>query len=155
MNYNRYDLISEDDFTVFELTSIGLKGSIVKRIQYSKTEIEDFYNLAFGDKNLITGDFDDTITSNNGDTEKVIMTVASTVYFFTLQYPDAIIYVTGSTTSRTRLYQIGIAKFIEEIQSDFEIYSEKNEEWKPFTKGENYDAFLLKRKQISLMDEKE
>ena len=36
--------------------------------------------------------------------------------------PEAIVYATGSTPARTRLYRMGITKFYDEIQSDFYLY---------------------------------
>ena len=44
--------------------------------------MKDVYNIAFGDKDNTTGNIDDTIISNNGDSEKVLATVAATVYAF-------------------------------------------------------------------------
>jgi hypothetical protein len=62
------------------------------------------YNLAFGDKDHSTGEIDDKVISNNGDSEKVLATVVATVYAFTDKYPETWIYATGSTKARTRLY---------------------------------------------------
>ena len=99
------------------------------------------YNLAFGDKNPGTGDIDDKVVSNNGDSEKVLATVVATVYAFSDKYPDSWIFATGSTKARTRLYRIGIAKYLEEIKSDFEIYGLIENEWELFRKEVEYDAF--------------
>lgn len=49
----------------------------------SGTALKGFYNLAFGDKNLETGEIDDTVISNNGDSEQVVATVISAVYALT------------------------------------------------------------------------
>jgi hypothetical protein len=51
------------------------------------------------------------------------------------KHPNAIIFTTGSSTSKTRLYPMGIAKFIEEAFTDFEMYSEYNNEWLSFIKA--------------------
>lgn len=47
---------------------------------------------------------------------------------------------------RTRLYQIGIAGLLTEINKDFEVYGFVNGKWQIFQKNVNYEAFLVKRK---------
>jgi hypothetical protein len=108
--------------------------------------LKDVYNLSFGDKDHITGNIDDTVISNNGDSEKVLTTVVATVYAFTDKYPDAWIYATGSSKSRTRLYRIGISKFYSEVSEDFEVLGELNDYWETFRKNVEYEGFLVRRK---------
>ena len=79
MILDRYQLISGDSLMVFEFTSEGSNGKISKIVQYSKTNLEGFYNLGFGDKDLETGEISDQSISNNGDSQKVLATVATTV----------------------------------------------------------------------------
>ena len=147
MNYPKYQLKAERNLTTFEFVSVGKKGNIRKIILYRETNLKGVFNLGFGDKNEITGDIDDLIKTDNGDSEMVLATVASTVYAFYTKFPDASIYVVGSTASRTRLYQIGIAKNIVEISDDFYVYGQINEEdWEDFTKNKNYLAFLIQKK---------
>ena len=69
---------------------------------------EGVFNLAFGDKDITTGHINDRIVTNNGDTEKVLATVISTVYTFFDKNPNAYIFATGSTHTRNRLYRRGI-----------------------------------------------
>ena len=57
--------------------------------QFKQTNLKNVYNLAFGDKDQNTGDIDDTVISNNEDSEKVLATVVATVYALTDKYPDA------------------------------------------------------------------
>ena len=94
----------------------------------------------------MTGQIDDTIISNNGDSEKVLSTVVATVYAFTDKHPDSWIYATGSTKSRTRLYRMGITKYLQEVNEDFEIFGENIDDWEGFRKDVDYDGFLIKRK---------
>ncbi|MDY0078766.1 MAG: hypothetical protein RBR87_15970 [Bacteroidales bacterium] len=115
-------------------------------MRYQLTNLKGVYNLAFGDKDHSTGDINDTVISNNGDSEKVLASVVATVYAFTDRYPDAWIYATGSTKSRTRLYQIGIAKFFSEVEEDFEVLGERNNDWEVFRKSVSYEGFLVRRK---------
>jgi hypothetical protein len=69
--------------------SEGPKGKIAKLVQFGETNFKGLYNLAFGDKDLITGEINDSVISNNNDSEKVLATVVATVYAFTDKYSDA------------------------------------------------------------------
>ena len=131
---------------VFEFISIGPKGNIPKLIKYSATNLKDVYNLAFDDKNNNSGQIDDTIISNKWESEKILATVVASLYGFTEKHTEAWINAIGSTKSRTRLYRIGITKYIREIERDFEIYGLIQDEWHEFTLNTEYDGFLTKRK---------
>jgi predicted small secreted protein len=131
----------------FEFISEGQKGLIRKLVRYQPTNLKDVFNLAFGDKDLSTGNIDDSVISNNGDSEKVLATVVATVYAFTDKYPDSWIYATGSTASRTRLYRMGITKFLSEVNEDFEILGDRNNEWETFKINIDYEGFLVRRKK--------
>ena len=146
MKLPRYELKAEKSLMVFEFTNDGPKGKIPKLIKFSETTLKGFYNLAFGDKNLETGDIDDNIVSNNGDSEQVLATVVSAVYSFTAEENEAWVYATGSSKSRTRLYRMGITKYLDEVKHDFLVFGLQNGEWEDFTKGIDYTAFLVKRK---------
>jgi len=147
MKLERYELKAENTLMVFEFVSDGPKGQIRKLIQYSETNLKDFYNLGFGDKDEQTGDIDDNVITNNGDSQKVLATVAATVYAFTDKYPDSWIYATGSNIIRTRLYRMGITNNLLEIEKDFDVYGLKENQWEAFATGITYDAFLVKRKK--------
>lgn len=131
---------------VFEFTSDGPKGQIRKLVKYSETNLKDLYNLAFGDRDEESGEIDDKSISNNGDSDMVLATVVSTVYAFTERYPDSWVFATGSTKARTRLYRRGLTKYLLEIRRDFQVFGLKDDEWEPFEKDVNYEAFLVKRK---------
>jgi len=49
MKLERYELKAENTLTVFEFVSEGPKGKIRKLVQYSETNLKDFFNLGFGD----------------------------------------------------------------------------------------------------------
>ena len=146
MKVEKYELKSGEQLELFEFVSTGSNGRITKLVQYSPTNYKDLYNLGFGDKNVDTGEIDDNVISNNGDSEKVLATVVATLYAFTDKHKEALVYATGSTKSRTRLYRMGITKYLEEVLNDFEIYGQINDKWEEFCKGIEYDAFLVKRK---------
>ena len=146
MNLDKYDIETEVNSTYFEFVSKGTHGSIVKVIKYSKIfEDQEIYNLGFGDKNLTSGEFDDKVISNNGDTNMVLATVASTLHEFFNEYPNAIVYSKGSSPSRTRLYQINILKYLNEIVSEFEVFGELEDNIERFKKGVNYLGFYVVR----------
>ena len=131
----------------FEFLSIGKKGEILKIVQYSPTGIPNIYNLGFGDKNLKTGKISDSVTSDNGDSQKVLATVAGTAIKFMQLHPASQIIVVGSSKSRTRLYQIGISNNLVEISKTFNVYGFSTGKWTKFDKGNNYNAFLIRKKK--------
>ena len=75
MKLDRYELKSDEHLTTFYFLSEGPKGKIEKIIQFSVVNQDNLFNLAFGDKNLETGEIDDKIVTDNGDSEKVLATV--------------------------------------------------------------------------------
>jgi hypothetical protein len=74
-----------------------------------------------------------------------LATIVSSVYAFTDKENEAWVYATGSTPSRTRLYRMGITKYLEEVQQDFEIYGLLLGEWQNFEKDIDYTAFVVRR----------
>lgn len=145
MLFPQYDLKADEKFEVFEFISVGNKGAIIKIIQFLQIS-DDFYNLGFGDKDAKTDEISDIIVSNNGDSRKVLATVAASVYAFTTKNSGAFVYATGSTKSRTRLYRIGITNNLAEILKDFEIFGLRNEKFEEFRRGVEYQGFLVKRR---------
>ncbi len=146
MKLERYELKASENLTTFEFISEGPKGKIHKLIQFSPTNLKGLYNLAFGDKDLNTGEINDLVISNNGDSEKILATVVAAVYAFTDKNPDALVYATGSSKSRTRLYRIGISKYLEETEKDFEVFGQFKNEWEQFSKNIDYESFIVIRK---------
>ena len=113
MNLDKYSFKINKTSTKFRFTSVGRLGKIEKVVRYEKMENEEIYNLGFGDRNPKTGEIDDTIVTNNGDIEKILATVAATLYFFTEINPNVYIYVTGSSESCIRLYRMAINKYFQ------------------------------------------
>ncbi|MEO6356771.1 MAG: hypothetical protein ABIU77_03725 [Ferruginibacter sp.] len=146
MKLPKYQLKSGQGLSSYEFVSEGPKGIIIKRIQFTLINEEQVYNIGFGDKDPVNGEINDLVISNNGDSEKVLATVIAAVYAFCDKNPNIWIFATGSTNSRTRLYRIGITKYLEEIRLDFDLYGEINQEWELFEIGKNYTSFLAKRK---------
>jgi hypothetical protein len=105
----KYPVTEDRKTLMFKFFSEGPKGTIEKRIIYYKTKIPKVYGLGFGDKAQSGSSIDDFIVTNNGDTKKVLATVASTLYTFTEWFPNASIVAKGSTRSRNRLYRMNIS----------------------------------------------
>jgi len=146
MKLPRYEYLTEENAELYKFTSVGINGEVKKLVVYTQMLEHDIYNLAFGDYNEATDSIDDKVVTNNDDSQKVLATVASTLYVFTDKHPNVWIYATGSTDARTRLYRIGITNNFEAIEQDFKIFGLHNDEWLEFEKGKNYEAFLVKRK---------
>jgi|SRR5882757_6382728 len=145
MKYPRYPVIASDDYHMYLFFSEGPRGKIPKGVIYSQIE-ENLFNLSFGDWNKELQNLDDSSRSNNGDRNKVLATVAFTALDFTGKFPNARIVAEGSTSSRTRLYQMGIADNLLEIKKNFDVEGLFSKHWEPFHQGRNYDAFLIRRK---------
>jgi len=146
MKIDRYHLKSDETLSVFEFITIGPKGAIRKIIHFQPTYTPGLYNLAFGDKHPVTGEVNDFAVTNNGDTDKVLATVVAALYTFLDKNPETLVYATGSTPARTRLYRMGITRFYEEIQQDFFLFGRTNKEFYEFEIGKEYEGFLAQRK---------
>lgn len=153
MNEASYPVKRNQEIFQYEFFSEGPKGRIRKMIHFQSIDsVNNLYNLAFGDWNEEDGTIDDSVKSNNGDRQKILVTVAQTVFNFMELNPTVTILAQGSTDSRTRIYQMGIAAFWNEINKYFSISGYINDHWESFTEGRNYEAFLLVNKQISIFE---
>jgi hypothetical protein len=145
MNAQNYQYYSDPSFFDFEFESEGPNGLIRKIARFSSIG-KNIYNFGFGDLDPETGDISDDVVSNNGDAEKVLFTVARIIYDFTAVYPEALIFIQGSTPARTRWYQIYMNRYWPELEPIFEIFGYRDGHWEHFRKGVNYEAFLGRRK---------
>ncbi|MDO6434258.1 hypothetical protein Q4E93_26850 [Flavitalea sp. BT771] len=148
MESGTYDLERGKEDFVYWFYSEGPRGRIRKMVRFQPTpELgRNAFNLAFGDFDESTGKINDLAISNNSDHLRVLHTVAEVILDFICFWPKAIIKIEGSTSSRTRLYQMGISTFWHEIGREFEIYGKVGRDWVPFKKGVNYKAFLIFKK---------
>jgi hypothetical protein len=148
MNLAKYTIITGPSEFYYEFYSEGPNGRIRKIVRFTPlTEYEDnHYNLYLGDWLEAEGRASDTAVSNNNDRKKILATVASIIVHFTFQKPEAIIFAEGSTPSRTRLYQTGIAAHWSEIDESFDLHGFREGKWERFQKNRSYEAFLLHRK---------
>lgn len=49
MKHERYKYSAEKELMYFKFFNVGSKGHVKKIIEFSETNVKDFYNLAFGD----------------------------------------------------------------------------------------------------------
>ncbi len=129
----------------YDFLSVGKNGTIEKSIIFTPMAVKGFYNLLLCDV-LENGEISDLAISDNGDTEKILATVAQCVFYFTDFNPTAFIYAKGSTLSRTRLYRMGLNKHYDSVVLKFDIFGFKDNNWHQFEKNTNYEAFLVQKK---------
>ncbi|OQP58308.1 hypothetical protein A3860_07470 [Niastella vici] len=134
-----------EDYSVFNFMSIGKNGAIPKRITFTATELENVFNLAFGDVDE-NGELDDCNISDNGDRNKILATVFTVVDIYTKKYPKRWILFSGSTRERTRLYRMAVGLNLEELSLIFEIYAFVEQELILFAKNMEINSFVIKRK---------
>jgi len=146
MKTDRYPLNSAQDLMRFEFVSEGPRGFIPKIIEFQRTEIPDVYNLAFGDVQHPHRTLNDRAVSNNGDTEKVLTTVAWAVALFLERRPYAFVYAEGSTPARNRLYRRSMARFLDELERSFYLYGRVGNEFFDFDPEQEYEGFLAQLK---------
>ncbi|MCF2500321.1 DUF6934 family protein [Dyadobacter chenhuakuii] len=148
MKHSKYVCKTEDSFWVFKFKSEGSKGLVQKIVLYTETGSENVYNLGFGDYDPETGSMNDISVTNNGDSAKILATVAATVYTFTEIHPAAWIMASGSTAARTRLYRMGITNNLSVISEHFAIFGYNCQgNWEYFVVGKTYEAFMITRKE--------
>jgi hypothetical protein len=146
MQYEVYkDLYINEEFSVFDFFSIGKRGVVPKRIIFTTTKFEGIYSLTFGDLDL-EGEISDYSISDNGDRNKILATVVHAIDTYLKAYPDRMIFFTGSTKVRTRLYRMVIALNLDYLSDRFDIYCQSDAGIITFQKNLQVQGFLIKRK---------
>ncbi|TWW01526.1 DUF6934 family protein [Chitinophaga pinensis] len=150
MNLDTYHCSVNPATGFFEFYSEGPNGKIKKVVSYQQLQ-DDIYgmqrfNLCFGDWDEGSRCPNDASVTNNGDVLKVLATVAGTVITFTDKYPGCLIQAEGSTSSRTRLYQMKMKNYWEEIKGFFNVKGYFQGSWEVFRLDRNYEAFVVSRK---------
>ena len=142
MNQPHYAFTHASKKKTFSFYSLGKRGKIKKVVQFKLIEGE-VYNLGFGDYYAKLKSLDDKVVTGNGDMEKVLATVIAITELFFNDHPTARIFLTGSTSARTRLYQIIINIHFEALAEHYEIFGFLDDEWSLFQKNINYESFLI------------
>lgn len=146
LKYDKYSIEASGSLLKYEFHSEGPKGKVRKQVVFKAFENNPtVFNIGFGDVDR-HGNINDEIVTNNSDSQKVLATIALTIFKFYETHTDCYVFATGSTSTRTRLYRIGIANNLEEIQNDFNVWGFIENSWEFFIKGREYEAFLIKKK---------
>lgn len=143
--FEYYEYTADADLQELEFDSDGPKGKIQKVVRIRHIT-GNMYLLSFGDLDPITKKLNDKAVSNNSDTAKVGFTLAKIIFDFTEKFPEGKIYFTGSTKSRTRLYQMMMNKYRHLILLFFTVIGWDNSEEETFILGRNYKCFTIYRK---------
>lgn len=149
MLLEKYSYTANEDGMKFAFESTGPKGVIKKVIKYVKIASWadlSVYNLGFGDWSDELNDIDDSKKFNNGDRDKILATVASSVLEFTARKGQLVVLAEGVNAARTRLYQMAINAHLAEIKEYFWIYGIYQKIPCPFEPGVNYEAFCVIKK---------
>jgi hypothetical protein len=119
MNEPSYPFSNIEDKFSFEFDSVSDAKTVRKLIEFRLIDAETLlYNLALVDI-LPDGSASDLSVSNNQDMPKILATVFQAIgYFFGIN-PQVKILIQGSTKARTRLYQIAINKYFNEVEHKF------------------------------------
>ena len=145
MNLDKYNLDISENSICFYFTSIGRKGTIKKIIKFQQLSKPHYYNISFGDW-IDTDIVDDKNITDNGDSQKILATIAHSVLLFTNENKKARIIAVAHSPSRTRLYRISISNNLYEITKKFHLLGLLNDKWEIFEPGMDYKAFLVSRK---------
>ena len=85
------------------------RRKVIKCVRFSLVDLSaQLYNLSLVDWQYETNSFTDKIVTNNGDTIKVLQTVAFSMQCFFDRFPHSTVYFTGNSPSRNRLYKMQI-----------------------------------------------
>lgn len=105
--------------------------------------------VAYGDPWLATTKIDFEVMSNKGDVLKVMNTVALWVEMFLEKRPDAIIFFTGSTEKRTRVYQKLISRNWKLLHLRFIIKGMLDNEFVDFEPDKKYSGIAFAKKIVN------
>ncbi|PSL24599.1 DUF6934 family protein [Dyadobacter jiangsuensis] len=156
MDLEHYEIEKLDKRT-YRFFSTGSKGKFEMRVKFTHVW-KNTFNLGFGVLDPMTEILDDLIELRNGDSQKILATVANTVLIFLDLFPQVSVYATGSTRARTRLYQMGINRILP-LLSNYTVTGYKSKisrcenvgeatfsrygQWREIELGVEYDAFLI------------
>ena len=116
---------------------------------YQETNFENFYNLTLADLQ-IDGTIDINTVSNNGDMVTILATVFQSLLVFFDEYPRSRVVFSGSSQSRTRLYQIALSKELHFFEDAFLIYGFKDDKIELFRRNQSYEGFVITLKTNKL-----
>ena len=144
MDQSKYEFRKTNELH-FDFISVGKKGVIHKRVTFIELEY-GFFNMGLGDLNPESAEVDYFSVSDNGDRNTILATVSEIIVSFFELYPSHTIYFKGTSRSRTRLYQMAINHFYDELSERFHILGELDDKMTRFKRNTNYKSFLILKK---------
>lgn len=150
MKYESYGYLrSSESKNRFRFTTYGPRGKFDMMVKFEETIIPDVMNLSFGIA-ISNESVNDIARIDNDDRNKILATVAKTIYEFSKLHPEKAIFFTGSTPARTRLYRIALTVHLGELLKDFEVFGvylfDSSIYYEKFEKQMPYTGFAVKRK---------
>lgn len=153
MHYESYEFILESsDLQEFRFYSESPYKRVEMVILFQEMH-ERLYNLTFGEyaKGAAINDRDKI---GNLDRNRILATIAKSVFKFLKRFPERTIYFTGSTPSRCRLYRMAITVNLTELSEQFQIFGiiqnvEENHA-EPYKKNVDYHEFFIRKKYVNL-----
>ncbi len=149
MNQPFYPFTILDESHRFDFVSVG-RERILKTIVFYQTDNPKFFTLTLANV-LPDGELDISTKSNNGDMEKILATVLQTITIFLSNNPEVIVGFSGSSDTRTRLYQIAIAKEFGKAIERFNIWGLLENTLEPFRTGQIYTGFFISFKNVNIV----
>ena len=141
-----YDIVANDTNFTYESYSIGKKGIICKIVRFVRLRDTNYFRFGFADFDEQTGQLNDKVISNNGDTILILGTLGIIIDDFVNKFPDAWIYAKGNTNSRTRLYRIILSQNLQMIEQKYQLFGMYKGVWKPYIPNQPYSEFILNKK---------
>lgn len=149
MKQEAYDFVASEDALRFTFESVGPMGRIVKVVLFEQFEDDpNMHNLGFGDWD--GNQLNDMTISGNGDREMILATVLLIVEMFFVERPTKLVYFTGSSRQRNRIYNWLINRYLGFFERKYRIFGVKNWNAYPFERGDSYSEFVVMKKENPL-----
>jgi hypothetical protein len=148
MNHPYYDYEASSDAFTFQFFSQG-KITVLMQVAYTETpsgrlpQYDPIYNLALLAFDTSLARFSDKLEVNNGDMPLIFATVTQTLRYFSFYYPSASIIFTGSNQQRTRVYDLLVKRYREELSTYYNVLGFREGSWEKIDSHYKYEGFLL------------
>lgn len=129
----------------YNFKSISKEKEVSKRVIFTTSDYQNFYNLALVDV-FDDGSVSDISETRNKDMITVFATVIKIVEEFLNQYPETFLVFQGSDKRRQRLYRLIIGREMSNIQKNFIVLGGfENSQPEHFQINQEYDYFIISK----------
>jgi len=129
----------------YNFKSVSAEREVVKRVIFTTSDYQDFYNLALVDV-FDDGSVSDITETRNKDMIAVLATVIKIVEEFLSQYLKAFIAFQGSDKRRQRLYRLLLGREMPKIQNKFIVFGGFDDlQPESFRPNQEYDYFIISK----------